>query len=210
MSLEFIYGYLSNSLSLIGDSYHMLVDSLALLVGLGASYISKRGAKDKSETLPFGYSKIESLSALFNSLFLISVSYNLFSKSVDRLLHPQKINIEDYDTELIVVSLGGLVINLSGLIFFGDENDSENIHGLFLHVMADTLGSIGVLVSFFLIKNYGLLISDPLCAMLVSVMIFISVLPLLKSSSMSLLGQKPSNIDIEVIREQLRQINRHV
>lgn len=98
MSLEFIYGYLSNSLSLIGDSFHMLVDSLALLVGLGASYISKRGQKDKTKQLPYGYMKIESLSALFNSLFLISVSYNLFGKSIDRLLHPQKINIEEYNT----------------------------------------------------------------------------------------------------------------
>ena len=108
----------------------MLVDSMALLIGLGAAYISKRGKNDKTWKLPYGYAKIESISALFNSLFLISVSYNLFIKSIDRLLHPQKINVADYDVQLVVVSIGGLIINLAGLFFFSedeDEHSSENI-----------------------------------------------------------------------------------
>ena len=59
---------------------------------------------------------------------------------------------------MIVVSVGGLIINLVGLVFFHedeDEDQNENIYGLFLHVLADTLGSVGVLVSCFLIKMYG-------------------------------------------------------
>lgn len=197
MILEFIYGYLSNSLSLISDSFHMMVDSMALCIGLAAAYISKRGAKDIKWQMPFGYMKVESLSALINSLFLVSVSYNLFLKSVDRLMHPQKINVEDYDTQLIIVSVGGLIVNLLGLCFLSedeDEHSSENTQGLFLHVLADTLGSLGVLLSCFLIKNYDIQISDPICAMLVSIMIFVSVIPLLKSSCLSLLGQAPSHL----------------
>ena len=88
MTLEVTYGYLSNSLSLISDSIHMLVDSMALFIGLGASYISKRASRDKSWSRPFGYMKVESLSALVNSLFIISVGYNLFVKSADRLINP--------------------------------------------------------------------------------------------------------------------------
>ena len=86
MSVELLYGYLSNSLSLIGDGFHMMVDSMALFVGLAAAYISKRDTR--TWQLPYGYMKIESLSALFNSLFLIAVSYSLFLKSVDRLQNP--------------------------------------------------------------------------------------------------------------------------
>lgn len=196
MLVELIYGYLSNSLSLIGDGFHMMVDSMALLVGLVAAYISKRDTR--TWKLPFGYMKIESLSALFNGLFLVSVSYNLFFKSMDRLINPQKINMEEYNTELIVVSIGGLIINLCGLFFFSegeDDDHNDNIQGLFLHVLADTLGSVGVLLSCFLIKNYNIEISDPLCAMLVSIMIFLSVLPLLKSSCISLLGQTPASLE---------------
>ena len=77
----------------------------------------------------------------------------------------------------------GLIINLIGLAFFHeDENDgpqNDNITGLFLHVLADTLGSVGVLVSCYLIKNYDMEIADPICALVVSVMIFVSVMPLL-------------------------------
>ena len=80
--LEMLYGYLSNSLSLISDGFHMLCDSLTLLVSLLVSYISKSQQidvkEDKKTKLPFGLMKIESLAGFFNGLFLISVSINLF------------------------------------------------------------------------------------------------------------------------------------
>ena len=190
MVLEFVYGWLSNSLSLMSDSCHMLVDSLALMLGLCAAYVSKHTKPTRN--MPYGYYRIESLSALCNSLFLIAVSYNLAFNSIDRLVHPQKINIDEYNTEMVFVSVGGLTINLIGLIFFSeDAQSSENIKGLFLHVLADTLGSLGVLLSCFLVKQFDMHRSDPVCALFVSLTIFVSVIPLLKSSSLSLLGQVP-------------------
>jgi solute carrier family 30 (zinc transporter), member 5/7 len=93
---------------------------------------------------------------------------------------------------MVFVSVGGLTINLVGLIFFSeDAQSSENIKGLFLHVLADTLGSLGVLLSCFLVKQFDMHRSDPVCALFVSLTIFVSVIPLLKSSSLSLLGQVP-------------------
>jgi solute carrier family 30 (zinc transporter), member 5/7 len=86
MVLEFVYGWLSNSLSLMSDSCHMLVDSLALMLGLCAAYVSKHTKPTRN--MPYGYYRIESLSALCNSLFLIAVSYNLAFNSIDRLVHP--------------------------------------------------------------------------------------------------------------------------
>ena len=89
MFVEMVYGYLSNSLSLISDGFHMLCDSLALLVGLLVSYIGKRQQinvkEDQKTKQPFGLMKIESLAGLFNGLFLISVSCNLFIKSYERI-----------------------------------------------------------------------------------------------------------------------------
>lgn len=100
---------------------------------------------------------------------------------------------------MVLVSLGGLVINISGLFILGEvdgtDGHNNNMKGLFLHVLADTLGSLGVLLSCFLIKKYDWVVSDPLCAMLVSVMIFVSVLPLLKSSCISLLGSAPTELE---------------
>lgn len=96
---------------------------------------------------------------------------------------------------MILVSIGGLIINLVGLVFFHEnEEQNENIYGLFLHVLADTLGSVGVLVSCYLVTNYNIAIADPICAMVVSIMIFVSVLPLIKMSCEGLLLQTPDNI----------------
>ena len=95
MGVELLYGYLSNSLGLIGDSFHMLCDSMALMIGLGASYISKLSAdasQQKSKNIlqkyTYGLAKVETLSGLLNSIFLIVVSYNLFVKSLDRIYNP--------------------------------------------------------------------------------------------------------------------------
>ena len=146
--------------------------------------------------------KIESLAGLFNGLFLISVSCNLFFKSYERIqmFYADKQSLEHeiqlkYTNEMILVSTGGLIINLIGLVFFHEnEEQNENIYGLFLHVLADTLGSVGVLVSCFLVTNYKISIADPVCAMVVSILIFVSVLPLIKMSCEGLLLQTPDNI----------------
>ena len=118
---------------------------------------------------------------------------------------------------MIVVSVGGLIINLVGLVFFHEDEEeeaNENIYGLFLHVLADTLGSVGVLVSCFLIKTYGdsWQIADPICALIVSIMIFVSVLPLIKMSCEGLLLQTPEKVlkNRKAIISELESLGGHV
>jgi zinc transporter 5/7 len=76
-----------------------------------------------------------------------------------------------------------------------DASDSENdnMRGVFLHVLADTLGSVGVIISSFLMQQFGWYIADPLCSMCIAVMIFGSVIPLIKHSSSLLLLRTPNN-----------------
>ena len=128
--------------------------------------------------------KIEPLFGLINGLFLVFVSLSLFGKSIDKIRNPGEISLQ-YADESVIVAIGGLIVNLMGLVYF-HEDENENVYGLFLHVLADTRGSVGVLVSTQLVKR-GFLIADPVCALIVSVMIFISVLPLIKMSCCSLL-----------------------
>ena len=67
------------------------------------------------------------------------------------------------------------------------------MYGVFLHVLADTLGSVGVIISCYLIKYYGLLIADPICSGIISILILMSLYPLLKSTSSILLNETPKN-----------------
>lgn len=69
--------------------------------------------------------------------------------------------------------------------------------GVFLHVMADTLGSVGVIISTLLIQYFGWLIADPICSSILAVLIFMSVLPLLKESTKALLLYAPEDAEAE-------------
>ncbi|CAF1119640.1 unnamed protein product [Rotaria sp. Silwood1] len=82
--------------------------------------------------------------------------------------------------------------------------DNANMRGVFLHVLADTLGSVGVIISSLLIQYFGWNISDPICSLFISIMIFLSVIPLLKESAMTLLLQTPSNIQYEILDRILK------
>lgn len=112
MFVELLYGYWTNSLGLMSDAFHMLFDCAALLIGLIASYIAQLKKSDNEYT--YGYGKIETISGLFNGVFLVFISYNIFCESIERIMSPIKIN----DTGLMFVSIVGLLVNMIGLIFF--------------------------------------------------------------------------------------------
>ena len=187
MFVELIYGYISNSLGLISDSFHMLFDCMALFIGLFASYIAKMPA-DKQYT--YGFGRVETLSGLFNGIFLVFIAFNVFCESIERIFEPQKIETDG----LLLVSFLGLCVNLIGLFFFHEhhehhghehhdhsghshEHDNENMYGVFLHVLADCLGSVGVIISSILVKYYGLYVADPICSFIISLMILASSVP---------------------------------
>ena len=85
MFVELIYGYLSNSLGLIADSFHMLFDCLGLLLGLFASYISKM-PPDSQYT--YGYGRVETLAGFFNGLLLLFTAFNVLCESCNRIMSP--------------------------------------------------------------------------------------------------------------------------
>ena len=70
---------------------------------------------------------------------------------------------------------------------------------MFLHVLADTLGSVGVIISTLLIDNFGWNIADPVCSMFIATMILLSVLPLLKETAQILLLRTPSDTEEDII-----------
>ena len=82
-----------------------------------------------------------------------------------------------------------------------EEGTDENMMGVYLHVLADTLGSVGVIISTLLIDWFGWTISDPICSLVLAVLILGSVLPLVKSSSRTLLQRPP-----EALAEQIPEI----
>ena len=225
MFVEVIYGLLSNSLGLLTDGAHMLLDCTAVVIGLYSSYLSEFKSNNNYN---FGYLRSEILGTFINSVFLFFIAIYIVFESIERFIEPKEIDSEN----LILVSFLGLVVNIVGLIFAHDHDEhdhghhhehehcehkegekgefindkdhdhhehehqhkhdhhkhkNENIYAIYIHILADTLGSVAVLISSFLIKYYKLYISDPICSLFISAMIIFSTLPVLKNASMSLL-----------------------
>ena len=70
--------------------------------------------------------------------------------------------------------------------------------GVFLHVLADTLGSVGVIISTFLIETFGWKIADPICSLFIATLIFVSVMPLVKETALILLLRTPPDIQKDI------------
>ena len=172
--VELLYGYWCNSLGLISDSAHMFFDCTALGIGLYASYMAKCDA-DKFYT--YGYGRFEVLSGFVNGLFLVFVAFTVLSESVERMLEPPTVGGDN----LLLISVLGCIINLYGMFSF-EEMEGQNMHGVFLHVLADTLGSAAVIVSSVLIEYFDLYISDPICSLMISCLILAASFPLLCES----------------------------
>ena len=107
---------------------------------------------------------------------------------------------------LLTVSILGLLVNIAGLIVFGGHGHSHtgphghshgnaNLRGVWLHLLADTLGSLGVLVSALLVRHAGWLAADPVCSALIAVLIVVSVLPLLRQTALVLVLRAPVGKD---------------
>ena len=250
MFVEVIYGLLSNSLGLLTDGAHMLLDCTAVVIGLYSSYLSEFKSNNNYN---YGYLRSEILGTFINSVFLFFIAIYIVFESIERFIEPKEIDSEN----LILVSFIGLVVNIIGLIFAHDHDDhdhghahehkhdhehehnhehknkdneeskhehdhekhekkhghhehkNENIYAIYIHILADTLGSVAVLISSFLIKYYQLYISDPICSLFISAMIIFSTIPVLKNASMSLLHIPNDKISKkkQKIEQSIRNIN---
>ncbi|KAE8445263.1 hypothetical protein EG329_013635 [Mollisiaceae sp. DMI_Dod_QoI] len=181
MLVQAFYGYLTDSLGLLSDSIHMFFDCLALGVGLFASMASKW---PPSERFPYGFGKIESLSGFGNAVFLMLISVEILAEAAERL-------VEGRETK----RLAELFVKAHTHVAHAHSHENENMHGIFLHVLADTMGSAAVMVSTALIYFTGFNGWDPLASCVIAILIFLSSIPLLKSSAKKLLLTIPDEIE---------------
>ncbi|XP_063239131.1 proton-coupled zinc antiporter SLC30A5-like [Bacillus rossius redtenbacheri] len=211
--VEFAYGLWTNSLGLISDAFHMLFDCSALVLGLLAAVLARR---KPSKTFSYGYGRAEELSGFVNGLLLLVVSLVVLWEAASRLLDPPRISTR----RLLAVSTAGLCVNLVGIVAFRHSHSSHqhshgshghshnaNMEGVFLHVLADTLGSVGVIVSSLLIDQLGWYVADPICSLFIASLIFLSVLPLLRRSAAVLVLSAPAELRqrVPTVLEQVRQ-----
>jgi zinc transporter 1 len=200
---ELATGYITQSLSLQSDAWHMLSDETSLIIGLVAHRMAKRPPTSK---MTFGFARTEVLGGLVNATFLLAVCMMITFDAIGRFLDPPEIQ---HPLLFLVVGGIGLVTNVIGLLMFSDHNHSDNIKGVFLHVLSDFFGSVGVIGTALLyyfstwpLKKYA----DPVFSLLIVLMLIRSSVQLFKKTAMTVAERCPDSVNSDRVAAELMKI----
>jgi len=191
MFVEIVYGYLTNSMALLADGYHMGTHALALSLTYVA-YILIRRFKD-SQKFPTGTNKIGTLAAYTSSLFLGLTGVWIIYEGARRIVSPIQIEFN----EAILIAVIGLVINLICIMIMGDSHKDEHCHNedynfkaAYYHILADVLTSILAILALIAGKYFNVVYLDSCIGLLGGVLILRWALNLLKDTIKVLIDMK--------------------
>ncbi len=159
---EIFGGIFSGSLSLLSDAVHNLSDTVSILITYFANKIAH---KEKNIRKTYGYKRSEILAAFINASALLVIAAFLIYEAVKRFLHPVGID----GTLMLVVATVGLLGNLlSVFLLEAQSHENMNVKAGYLHLLGDTLSSVGVILGAIAIKIWSVTWVDPLITLLVS------------------------------------------
>ena len=139
--IESVYGVLSHSMALLADAGHNLSDVLALALAWGASFLGRR---EPSQRFTYGLRSSSILAALVNAMLLMLVVGGIALEAVQRLMNPVPVAT----MTVIWVALCGIAVNgATALFFLRDREHDLNVKGAFLHMAADAVVSLGVVLA---------------------------------------------------------------
>ena len=196
--IEAAGGFISGSLSLLGDAWHMLRDVLALLISLSAVNVAER-LPTKERT--FGFHRIEILAALLNGILLVGIGIMMIVESVQRLRSPKPVE----DAVMLAVAVAGLASNIYVAYRLHGSRDL-NIRSAFIHVFTDAVSSLAVIIAALLIMLTGKTVFDPALGIVISLLVIISALGVIRESAVILLEFAPRNVDFDKLIEDMRGV----
>lgn len=195
--IEALTGIFTNSLALLSDAGHNLSDVFSLLLSLIAFKLLKVRS---TATFTYGYRKSTVLVSLLNACILLVTVGIILVESIRKLMHPEPTN---GDTIAIVAGIGVLINAFTAWLFFRDKEKDLNVKGAYLHLAADALVSVGVVVSGIVIRYTGWYLIDPLIGIGIAIVIFVSTWELLSHSIRLSLDGVPPGMNVKEIEEGL-------
>ncbi len=201
MAFEVIGGILSNSLALIGDAGHMLVDALALGLALFAMTIARRPA---TASRTYGYHRVEIMAALANGVTLVLLALWIFYEAYQRLLDPPAIQT----SLMLLVATIGLIANLTGILLLRRASHEQlNIKAAYWHIFGDTISSVGVIIGGVIISVTGWYVADPIIAVFIGGIILWGAVRITRESADILLEAVPRHIQVNKVIETIKNIS---
>ena len=198
VGVEASVGLWQDSLSLLSDAGHNLSDVFSLVLVVVGLHLVK---VHSNEHYTYGYKKSTILISLANALLLLVAVGVIMAESVHKLREPVPI---DGDVISWTAGVGIFINGLTTLLLMRGQKGDLNIRGAFLHMAADTLVSIGVVISGIIIKHTGWFIIDPIISIVIAVVILISTWDLLRDSMRLALDGVPEGIEVEEVAQMMR------
>ncbi|PIO00450.1 cation transporter [archaeon CG10_big_fil_rev_8_21_14_0_10_43_11] len=191
-TLELVGGFLTNSLSLASDALHVFLDAFSLVLVISAITVSCR---IPSKTITFGFHRVEVIVALINGSFLTGASAYIFVEAIQRIVNPEPV----LSLHVLGIALIGLVANVFVLKKFNFHEDDLNVQSAYLHVLSDTITSVGVILGAALIWLTGAYWVDGLLGAVIGVFILIQAVRLINRSMHVLLQGTPVDVDVDAL-----------
>ncbi len=198
--VEAVAGWLSNSMGLLADAGHNLSDVASLVLALWAFRMARRKA---SAQYTYGYKKSTILVSLLNALILIVAVVLIVYESVEKLISPVEVGGK---VIIITAAIGVLINGLTAYLFIDKKDSDLNVKGAYLHMAADALVSVGVVVSGIVILFTGWYFIDAIIGLTVAVIIIISTWDLLKDSIRLAMDGVPESINTSELLHEISEI----
>lgn len=200
LAAEAAGGLISNSLALLSDAGHVLTDAFALGLSLAAVVISRR-PRDGRAT--YGYHRATLIAASINGASLLIIAGFIFHESFQRFVEPPVVNL----ALMMPVAVAGLIANLIMAGILGHSHGDLNLRSAWLHVLGDTLSSVGVIVSGGIIHYTGWALADPLAGLLIGVIIVLGGSRVLWSSLQILLDLVPEKFELDAVTAEVQGVS---
>lgn len=193
-------GFIYNSLGLLSDAGHNLSDVFSLLLALVAFRMAKLHA---THHFTYGYKKATILISLANAMILLVAVGAILIESIYKLKNPEPVSGEAISW---TAGIGILINGLTTWLLMRDRKKDLNVQGAFLHMMMDTLVSVGVVISGILISFTGWNWIDSIISLLIAAVILISTFGLLKESLFLSMDAVPASVHLETIQQEIEAL----
>jgi cobalt-zinc-cadmium efflux system protein len=208
--IEAVAGLLTNSLALLSDAGHMFTDVLGLGMALAAIQLATRfesrqaTAQSATHSHTFGLYRLEILAAFVNALLLAGVAVWVLIEAVRRFFDAPEV----LSGQMLAVALAGLLVNLVAFVMLrGGAEESINVEGAYLEVLADTVGSVGVIIAAVLLRVFEWSWVDPVAGVAIGVWILPRTLRLGRQAVRILLQAAPPHVDLDALTADLVAID---
>ena len=199
--LEVVVGLTVNSLSLLADAGHMLTDVVGMSMGLVALLLARKGSATAART--FGWHRAEVLTAMANAAMLLAVAVWVFYEAISRIGDAPDLP----GMALILTASVGLAANLVVMLMLrADSKDSLAVRGAYLEVLADAVGSVGVLIAGGLVLVFDWTYADIIVGVLISLWVVPRAMKLAAASLRILTQASPEDVDVESVQADLEAL----